>query len=447
MPAIPVFKASAAGPRGPVAPDADASVIKPSRVGAAPSTGLGPALSLPATPELPLSMASDLKLPSELAPPPTQYAQRAPEVRERILEQRGGDPDTERAVQRALAWFAAHQHRDGHWDSHGFDRGCGECDGSSTVDCDSAVTGLALLCFLGADHTQAKDGPYRDNTSRAVTWLLEHQDEAGDFRSGESMYTHAIVTIALAEAHGMTRDPRLAEPLARAVRFIERAKSKQGGWRYEPGQAGDTSVLGWQLMAMVSARRAGIQVSESAIEAAGEFLDSVSRRTPGLYAYQNGQPPTASMTAEGLFCRQLLGDTRDSERTAESLGFLAKSPPKWSRRSTTYYWYYATLAMFQHGGAEWEDWNTRLKKELLAHQRGEGAATGSWDPLDRWSLTGGRVYQTAICTLSLEVYYRYLPMYENAPKTARNAENRVEPVAAPDPQAGPEPRAGSRDSR
>jgi hypothetical protein len=349
-----------------------------------------------------------------MVPPSNPYAQRAPELRERILEQRGGDPQTEEAVQRALAWLAAHQSDDGRWSSRDFDDACGECGGKASVGADAAVTGLAVLCFLGADHTPAKDGPYRDTVSRAIGWLLAQQADNGDLRHGESMYTHAIVTIALAETAGMTKDKdsRLSAPLARALRFIDRARSRQGGWRYEPGQAGDTSVLGWQVMAMISARRAGITVSPDSLEAATSFLDSMSAGAPGIYAYQADRPPTPSMTAEGLFCRQLLGDPRDSPRTAESLSVLARNPPKWGKSSTTYYWYYATLALFQHGGSEWDTWNAVVKRELLAHQRTGGKAAGSWDPADRWSTTGGRIYQTAICTLSLEVYYRYLPMYE-----------------------------------
>lgn len=415
----------AGGHRGvPSAPGVAAPVIGRSglslKVADNPPATVRPPLPLPG-PEMAGSSGLGLRIPTETTPPSSPYAQRAPEVREKVLEQRGGDPDTERAVQRALTWLASHQSADGRWSSDHFDNSCRECGGDSTVHVDAATTGLAVLCFLGAGHTHTKEGPYRAEVTRALDWLLEQQDAKGDCRHGESMYTHAIVTIALAEASGMTKDPRFADPLARAVRFIERARSEQGGWRYEPGQAGDTSVLGWQVMAMISARRAGIAVAPEALGAATAWLDSMSPGIPGVYAYQSGQPPTASMTAEGLFCRQLLGDARDSSRTAESLAFLAKSPPKWGRRSTTYYWYYATLALFQHGGAEWDTWNSALKKELLDHQRTTGKAAGSWDPLDRWSTVGGRVYQTAICTLSLEVYYRYLPMYEQAaPRTTQS---------------------------
>ena len=90
---------------------------------------------------------------------------------------------------------------------------------------------------------------------------------------------------------------------------------------------------------------------------------------------------------------------------------VRRNPPKWTEPPSTYAWYYGTLALFQHGGPEWERWNEVMTTELLANQRKDGAAAGSWDPVDRWATIGGRVYQTTICTLTLEVYYRYLPMY------------------------------------
>jgi hypothetical protein len=117
------------------------------------------------------------------------------------------------------------------------------------------------------------------------------------------------------------------------------------------------------------------------------------------------------MTAEGLFVQQLLGRKRDEPIMLGSVAYISQHPPKWTSQANTYYWYYATLSLFQHQGSAWESWNAALKKQLLAHQQQDGAVAGSWDLTDKYSKVGGRVYQTAICTLCLEVYYRYLPMY------------------------------------
>jgi len=226
------------------------------------------------------------------------------------------------------------------------------------------------------------------------------------------MYTHGIATIALCEAYALSHDDALLEPIRKAVRFIESAGSSGTGWRYEPGQAGDTSVLGWQVMAMESARRCGVEVDPASIESARAWLDEVStRRSRGVYAYQRGMVPTMSMTAEGMFVRQLLGAGRHEARQEESARFVERDLPDWDADANTYGWYYATLALYQHGGDSWTRWNAALVRELLGAQQDDGAAAGSWDPADQWSQIGGRVYQTALCTLSLEVYYRYLPMY------------------------------------
>jgi hypothetical protein len=75
-----------------------------------------------------------------------------------------------------------------------------------------------------------------------------------------------------------------------------------------------------------------------------------------------------------------------------------------------YYWFFGTLALFQVGGEEWRAWSGALKDAVVArqHPAGSGSRTGSWDPIDPWGLTdGGRIYSTALQTLTLEVYYRY----------------------------------------
>src|SRR5690606_20991789 len=189
----------------------------------------------------------------------------------------------------------------------------------------------------------------------------------GDLRDGSTMYNHGIATIALCEAYGMTGDPRLRDPAQRAVRFVERAQDqRRGGWRYEPQQSGDTSVLGWQVMALVSAKRAELEVSDGVLEAASTWLDSASRRSsPGLYAYQPRMAPTVSMTAEGMFSRQLLGEDPQSARMIESAAYITRDMPRWHGDQTTYAWYYATMALYQHGGDKWNDWNEQLSRTLV----------------------------------------------------------------------------------
>src|SRR5207248_3116849 len=177
-----------------------------------------------------------------------------------------------------------------------------------------------------------------------------------------------------------------------------------------------------------------VDVPTEVLESARLWLARVAHPTqPGRYAYQPGRNYTAAMTAESMFVRGLLGEPRDDDSAKASARFLVANMPNWNRRPNTYYWYYATLALYQNQGEAWTRWNEVVTKQLLTHQRKTGKPAGSWDPVGEWAPTGGRVYQTALCTLMLEVYYRYLPMYSSpgaksmaeGPGTGRPAQSTV----------------------
>jgi len=229
------------------------------------------------------------------------------------------------------------------------------------------------------------------------------------------MYSQGIATMALAEAYGITGDPKLREPLERAVRFIIDAQNEShGGWRYRPGSNdGDTSVFGWQVMALASARLAGLDVPDEVYDRSAKWLDRVGGgKNQGLYGYQNRNPSPA-MVAEGMFSQQLLGLGPDNPRMIESANYIAQHPPSMGK-SEHYYWYYACLSLYQHQGPVWEQWNEKMRPIFIDTQIRSGEHAGSWKPDGRWSREGGRVMSTAMATLSLEVYYRYLPLYNFA---------------------------------
>ncbi|MFI4898703.1 MAG: hypothetical protein ACIARR_12880 [Phycisphaerales bacterium JB059] len=393
---------------------AEAAAEAPTRVADAAVQDPLPVAGVP-LPALPGSATT----PMPEAPAPTEvvYPQRNEATRRALVERGGGSERTEQAVANALAWLARNQSPDGRWSAREFERVGGRSGDPARYEFDVACTGLALLCFLGADHTPTRPGPYQETVARGLAWLIQCEGDPGDFRRGESMYSQGIATIALCEGYAMTRDPELLPPIQRAVAFISGARnSNVGGWRYEPGQAGDTSVLGWMVMAMKSAQRCGVEVEPGAMPAAGDWLSLVmDDRWIGRYAYRPGMEATHSMTAEGMFVQQLLGTDRSDPRMNGSARFVLQELPRWDAESPTYAWYYATLALFQHGGGAWTRWNRAISRELVRAQRVDGPAAGSWDPTDRYARIGGRIYQTAICTLSLEVYYRYLPMYVDAP--------------------------------
>jgi hypothetical protein len=199
---------------------------------------------------------------------------------------RGGSPASEEAVDRGLAWLARHQAADGSWR---FDLSGCRCDGgcrdAGSVTSTTAATGVALLPFLGAGHTHV-EGTHRETVSRGLYYLMSRMritPRGGDLGEG-TMYGHGIATMALAEALGMTRDEAFVPYVRDAVRFIETAQDLHGGgWRYLPGQPGDTTVTAWQLAALRSAALAGVPVPSPTMEGVGRFLDRVQVRQGEAY--------------------------------------------------------------------------------------------------------------------------------------------------------------------
>jgi hypothetical protein len=229
-----------------------------------------------------------------------------------------------------------------------------------------------------------------------------------------------MATFAVAEAYAMTGDTALRPAVERAVDYCLRAQNPStGGWRYRPGDMGDTSQLGWQLMALWSADRAGMNVPPQTWTGAERFLRSVRRgQVGGLASYRADSPVSTSMTAEALYCRQLVGETLggadDVAAASEATQQLLRTLPE-PARVNLYYWYYGSLALHRQqqfsdqNVQAWQAWNNAMSSVLVAKQSTEGADAGSWNPECIWGGYGGRVYSTALSTLCLEVYYRYAP--------------------------------------
>ena len=354
---------------------------------------------------------------------PRPYKLRVALDRSRLAQRNGASPETEAAVKAALKWLADNQEADGRWRAsmHGAGQEqlvAGRDRSGAGASADTGISGLALLAFLASGHTH-ENGTYSDNVDRGVEFLIAIQAEDGNL-GGEaqiyaSMYCHAMATFAIAEAYGMTGDQELADAVYKATEFIVDCQNPStGGWRYKPGDDGDTSLLGWQVMALKSAKLAGIPIPAQAQEGALRFLDAASsgpRR--GLVAYRPTELPSRPMTAEALACRLFLGMAPYDSSARESADYLLGELPG-STRTNLYYWYYGTLGMYQLQGPHWRQWNQALRTTLLASQEKQGTLAGSWSPDTVWGGYGGRVYSTALATLSLEVYYRFLPMYVEA---------------------------------
>lgn len=346
------------------------------------------------------------------------FAARDPRLRVELVSMEGGTTQTEAAVARGLRWLSQHQDDDGAWSLNGFRRaGKCNCGGEGHVSGKSPGTALALLPFLGAGQTHLV-GRYKGHVSKGLRWLVQNQGKDGDLRAGATenagMYTQGQAAIVLCEAFAMTGDEQLRVPAQKAIDFICKAQYRDGGWRYNTGprdQAGDTSVVGWQLMALQSAKAANLTVPEETLPQATSFLNRVQSQGGSRYAYMAGHSPTHVMTAEALLCRMYLGWTREQKSLLAGAKFLTEHLPS-DRAPNIYYWYYGTQTMHHLGGADWERWNLKMRDVLTSSQEtGGGHQAGSWDPRGEHVSPGGRIYMTSLAVCTLEVYYRHLPIF------------------------------------
>lgn len=369
---------------------------------------------------------------AEQKPMPNAYRLRTAPDRAAVIERHGGTPDTETAVKAALKWLADNQAANGQWNPRDHAAGregsvLGRNRQGAGSKADTGITGLALLAFLASGHTHA-EGPYREDVRRGLEYLLRSQARdgnlAGHAATFEFMYCHAMAACAISEAYGMTRDERLREPLRQALNYTLRAQDPiGGGWRYQSGDSGDTSQLGWQLMALKSAELAGIPIPDRARQGMIRYLQSVaSGQFGGRASYRPRENVSRPMTAEALVCWQFLGLPRQHPAANEAAEYLLEQTPS-EENCNVYYWYYATLGLYQLQGAPWQRWNDALRHALLTRQEKTGPQAGAWEPRgDLWGGCGGRVYTTALATLTLEVYYRFLPLYVDMAPLAQAAQ-------------------------
>ena len=330
-----------------------------------------------------------------------------------------GPPLSQHAVNLALAWLARHQLSDGSWSLQDYIRACSDrtCTGPGSVWADAGATALGLLPFLAIGQTHKSHGPYKAQVLRGVQWLIRQQQADGNLAKGaqQMMYSHGLATIALCETYGLSGDKQVGMAAQGAVNFILSAQNTaDGGWRYNPNDPGDTSVVGWQLMALTSARMAGLNAGGSAFSAAGKWLDAVAVHDGAEYAYQPGNPSSSAMTSVGLLCRQYLGARRDNPMLSGGMEYLMNRLPD-DGFPNIYYWYYGTQVMHNMGGPKWDIWNRKIRNLLVQTQLRDhdACAHGSWPPeKDPWGKSGGRLMTTSLSTLTLEVYYRYLPLFK-----------------------------------
>jgi len=344
----------------------------------------------------------------------------------------GGTGKTQKAaVLGGLEWLKNHQSRGGMWDCDNFCANCKgtQCDGPGHGLYDPGVSGLALLAFLGAGETH-RHGRYKKTVSRGLRYLKQIQDPEGCFGArtdGHFIYNHAIAALAMTEAYALTGSPLFKQSAQNAIDFIHKAQNPYLAWRYgvRP-RDNDSSVTGWMVMALKSAKMANLRVADDAFDGARAWIEKATEPEYGRVGYtargtgparpeRNGDKWPAdrseSLTAVGVLSRIFMGENpRTSEAIQKGTDLMMKALPVWDEASggiDMYYWYYGTLAVYQVTGDPWKKWVKSMEPAIIEHQRKDGCAKGSWDPVGPWGSEGGRVYSTALMVMCMEVYYRY----------------------------------------
>src|SRR5687767_247580 len=281
-------------------------------------------------------------------------------------------PAQQAAVERGLAWLAAHQGKDGAYGGNGASRHAG-------------ITALAGLAFMQAGNLPGR-GKYGDNVQRCLDYVLSCCNESGLITSDQSngpMYGHGFATLFLAEVYGMTGDEQVKDKLQRAIRLIQRTQNPEGGWRYQPvPYDADISVTICQVMALRAARDAGIKVEKEVIDNSIKYVLRC-QNPDGGFSYMasqgggggSGFPRSAAGVAALYYAGIFEGD--DLER---GLKYIKQFQPRQgvTQQNEGHYFYgnyYAVQAMFLAGGDYWGEWYPAIREELCDRQN----ENGSWE--------------------------------------------------------------------
>ncbi len=362
--------------------------------------------------------------------------------RELKLPGGGGTPNPyDGHVLAALKWLARHQNEDGSWGVQGYLGRCGRvhpgrCSpnpDSASADFDTGVTGLSLLAFLGAGFSHLSRDTHEgirfgDVVRKGLQHLVSRQDLdgfVGARTEHKEMYNHSIAALALCEAYGLTGSSLFRDNAQKSIDYLLLAQNPGKGWRYS-AKCGDndTSVTGWAVMALKSAELSGILFPRSAYDGARAWLDEATEESYARTGYTfkgTGKVFCAhnqhfdhqeALTAISVMCRIFMNRQKDSKVNAGAELLMRDLPSYGGGKTDFYAWYYEALALFQFDGPSgplWTRWSKSMIDALTKPQnlKPRSCNEGSWEPVDRWSCEGGRVYATAINALTLEVFYRY----------------------------------------
>jgi len=307
-------------------------------------------------------------------------------------------PAMEESVERGLRYLAGLQNDDGSFGRGQFAKHAG-------------ITALCGLAFMADGHLPGR-GAYGDNVRKALDFVLSSATETGLLAAENShgpMYGHGFATLFLGEIYGMNNeDARVRDALTRAVELIINSQNQEGGWRYNPvPYDADISVTICEIMALRSARNAGIKVPKETIDRAIAYVRSCQNSDGGFRYMSTSGTSLWPRTAAGVASLYYAGVYSDNS-IDRGLNYLQDSvnPDAGGNSGEAHYFYghyYAVQAMYLAGGKRWTAWWPNIRDEMISKQ----AATGGW-----MDYQAGQAYSTSMALIVLQMPKRYLPIFQ-----------------------------------
>lgn len=359
----------------------------------------------------------------------------------------GGTSESDAAVTRGLTWLARVQQPDGGWSLAGDTAGAGGATaGQSGAENRIAATALALLPFLaeGITHKSAPEQPlalagYKPVVEKGLVFLATNQQQgrspaAGSWNAG--IQAQALATIAFCEAYALSRDKQARLHAQLGVKFLlDTQDLSSGGWRNAVNGTPDLAVTAWAVMALRAAQFANLTVKAKHLDGAEKFIGLCAagpdERFESRYAGGPGREADPGLTAAALLARLHLGWARDQPQLLAGRDYLMQSLPPVDKAplGDLFLFHFATQVLQQLEGPEFDTWNALLREHLIRSQDRDGDLAGSWDPQGMTAAEpGGRIHATALSLLTLQTYYRHLPLFRETGET-KPGEPGVEPTA------------------
>jgi hypothetical protein len=311
------------------------------------------------------------------------------------------NPRLEEAVRKGFEYLRRQQKPDGAFGQGRFGQHVG-------------VTSLCAISLM-ADGNLPGRGEFGECVQKALDFVLDHSTETGLLVSDEThgpMYGHGFAALFLGEIYGMNQqDDRVRDALVRAVQLIVSSQNDEGGWRYNPvPDDADVSVTICQVMALRSARNAGIKVPKSTIDDAIRYVRACQNADGGFRYMKDLGGSAWPRTAAGVASLFYAGVYED-QSIERGLDYLKQNAfPRggggftggFSQPHYFYGHYYGVQAMYLAGGDRWRTWWPAIRDELLAKQNPDGS----------WSDPQGDAYGTAMALIVLQMPKRYLPIFQ-----------------------------------